>query len=1533
MLQQGLRGARLTALRVVIMGSLIAGLSACDGDTLIFPKKHHSSSSDSSPSSVSSAQSSDAASSLPDASSASSVGFSSAEGSSSIGNSSSNDSDSSSSVDDGSSSSQIIVSSSSAPSGYTSLAPNIINDGNPFEGAHFYVSPDIATLMDESIAMMDPASAVAQKMETVKRVPSAVWLDRIEAIYGGEANGGRRSLEGHFEAAKAQQLDRVEDGVLPPMTAVIIVYNLPDRDCAAAASNGTLHSDMDGMRIYQEQYIDVIADTFAQYPNIRIVAMLEPDSYPNMLTNLGVPTCQEVDDKQIYEKGIQYAIAKFADMPNVYTYVDIAHSGWLGWENNRTKAVEGFTALVKGATPSGSLDVIRGFASNTSNYTPLEEPYIDPSDDTIVSNSFYGYNRMVDENSYVDALHSEFVANGFATDLGFIIDTARNGWGGENRPSSADGTVSSRIDRRTARGSWCNVDGAGIGERPKANPDPSRPYIDAYYWMKPPGESDGIADPNATTANEEGKSFDHMCGPTNADALSGAPHAGHWFHEQFVMLVENAYPPIELTPITDPMVPSDSDQDGVNDTADQCPNTAADATVDANGCSAEQLIVDADNDGVDDAVDQCLGTAAGETVNSEGCSEAQLFVDSDGDGVNDADDQCLETPAGADVNAEGCALSQLDSDNDTVTDDKDQCPNTPAGETANVDGCSRSQTDADNDGVSDALDMCADTAEGAPVDEHGCSEDQNFVDADQDGVEDGADRCPSTPANAEVDEFGCAASERDTDGDGVNDDADQCANTPTDETVDANGCSASQTDSDNDGVLDNIDQCDNTPAGEVANSEGCSPSQVDSDNDGIFDNADKCANTPTGETANADGCSPSQTDSDNDGVFDSADNCADTPAGETANADGCSPSQLDSDNDGVTDDVDQCSNTPTNETADANGCSASQSDSDRDTIDDSVDLCPATPAGETVNADGCSASQRDTDNDGVKDNVDQCPNTPANATVNEDGCAASELDSDGDGVSNADDQCADTPATESADSQGCSPSQRDDDDDGVNNAIDQCPMTPANAITNTEGCAESELDSDNDGVNNAIDMCAATPAGSTVDANGCAPSQLDSDNDGTNDAIDQCPNTPAGVPLDAQGCAASQLTGDADTGAGLWESESCMGCHGNFANDPNAALRAIDADNLLLTSDAELADYIAVNMPSKDAPCAGQCAADVAAYFRTLPPAPMDNDMDGVTDDVDACLGTPSNVPTDQQGCAASQLTGNADTGAGLWESESCMGCHGSFANDPDAALRAIDANNLLLTTDAELADYIAVNMPSEANPCSGQCAADVAAYFRNLPEAPMLVDSDMDGIEDGADACPNTGAGLTVNAEGCHTDQLAGDASNGKTLWDAGEAAKCSTCHGNSANDSGAAYPIDPQNLSDGRTPDMIASYIEADMQKLGTNCTGQCAADIAAYFLTFEEAGLTQAQIDARVDAGKTLYTGGSDNSCVGCHGADGTSAFFDVIVDSTRSYSEIVDLLNTGMGSMPTCKPAGDCAEPLADYIWVEFLGKTLTPDGGI
>jgi OOP family OmpA-OmpF porin len=91
---------------------------------------------------------------------------------------------------------------------------------------------------------------------------------------------------------------------------------------------------------------------------------------------------------------------------------------------------------------------------------------------------------------------------------------------------------------------------------------------------------------------------------------------------------------------------------------------------------------DTDNDGVYDAVDRCPNSPAGTQVDPTGCS-----VDMDNDGVLNTVDQCPNTPAGTKVNAKGCSVD-LDKDSDGVLDIEDKCPDTPMTDKVDADGCS-----------------------------------------------------------------------------------------------------------------------------------------------------------------------------------------------------------------------------------------------------------------------------------------------------------------------------------------------------------------------------------------------------------------------------------------------------------------------------------------------------------------------------------------------------------------------------------------------------------------------------------------------------------------------------------------------------------------------------------------------------------------------------------------------------------------------------------------------------------------------------
>jgi cellulose 1,4-beta-cellobiosidase len=447
---------------------------------------------------------------------------------------------------------------------------------NPFVGATMYKSPDYAEKVQTSIDRTTDA-ALRAKMQIVAQTPTAVWLDRIAAIQGNVTSAG---LQEHLDNALAQRAGTT------PIVAMFVIYDLPGRDCAALASNGELPLTAAGLARYRTEYIDAIASIMRrpEYQTIRIVTVIEPDGLPNLVTNLSDPECAQANSSGLYVQGVQYALNQLHAIPNVYTYMDLGHSGWLGWPNNASGAVSLFNTVATGTTAGrASMD---GFVTNTANDTSLREPFMTANQQLnggpVMNANFFQFNPDIDEVSFAADMYARFTGAGFSPNIGFLIDTSRNGWGGPGRPTGPSPSMdlntfvnASKIDPRQHRGLWCNQSGAGLGERPQAAPAgfPAS-HLDAFVWVKPPGDSDGSS---SLIPNDEGKGFDRMCDPTFTtqygvltNALPNAPISGGWFHEQFVQLVQNALPVVGGGP--------------------SCTNPpAAPATVTATAISASQI--------------------------------------------------------------------------------------------------------------------------------------------------------------------------------------------------------------------------------------------------------------------------------------------------------------------------------------------------------------------------------------------------------------------------------------------------------------------------------------------------------------------------------------------------------------------------------------------------------------------------------------------------------------------------------------------------------------------------------------------------------------------------------------------------------------------------------------------------------------------------------------------------------------------------------------------------------------------------------
>jgi len=430
-------------------------------------------------------------------------------------------------------------------------------------------------------------------------------------------------------------------------------------------------------------------------------------------------------------------------------------------------------------------------------------------------------------------------------------------------------------------------------------------------------------------------------------------------------------------PVDEP-APVDTDQDGVPDVDDNCPELA----------NAGQE--DADQDTVGDACDKCPESNPDDKDNDQVCDDVDncpedanaAQADSDQDGVGDACDPCPNA-------------APDDVDQDDVCDDTDNCPGV----------FNPKQMDSDNDKLGD---LCDDDPNG-----NGCP--FGVKDSDADGVCDNEDNCPSV----------FNEDQQNKDGDFYGDVCDPCP-------------LAYLNDSDLDGVCNNEDNCVWAPNPQQENTDGDSFGNAcdkcpadplnDEDSDGLCADADNC---PTISNV-------SQADSDQDGVGDVCDACQATPGEDPDKDDICgaddncpavaNTDQADSDADGVGDACDPCPEDALNDGDDDTICApkdncpdifnVTQLDSDGDQVGDACDVCP-------------KDADDDIDADEICGDTDNCPEV-----YNPD-----QLDSDGDQVGDAcDSAVADPPPSDDTGTPGADAGPVDDaghtTDTGDNPALD-----------------------------------------------------------------------------------------------------------------------------------------------------------------------------------------------------------------------------------------------------------------------------------------------------------------------------------------------------------------------------------------------------------------------------------------------------------------------------------------------------------------
>lgn len=282
--------------------------------------------------------------------------------------------------------------------------------GNLLQGATLYVDP-ISNAYVQIESWGDITSEDSVDLFQIASQPTARWFgDWYDDI----------------EASVDDYVSTVTDaGDLP----VMVVYNIPNRDCGNYSAGGT--SGADDYRTWIQDFANGVGDRAA-------VVILEPDALPL--------DCLYEDSVDL----LSDAVTLLKSKPGMVVYIDAGHPNWIDSTEMATRLTNANVAEAD------------GFSLNVSN--------------------FYTTSENVEYGEAISRLIG---------DKHFIIDTSRNGngWNGE----------------------WCNPSGMSLGQTPTTDTGYER--VDAFLWVKPPGESDGNC--------------------------NGGPSAGTWWLDYALGLVRN----------------------------------------------------------------------------------------------------------------------------------------------------------------------------------------------------------------------------------------------------------------------------------------------------------------------------------------------------------------------------------------------------------------------------------------------------------------------------------------------------------------------------------------------------------------------------------------------------------------------------------------------------------------------------------------------------------------------------------------------------------------------------------------------------------------------------------------------------------------------------------------------------------------------------------------------------------------------------------------------------------------------------------
>ena len=392
---------------------------------------------------------------------------------------------------------------------------------NPFEAkGGFYVSRErhwqLVRALNGTHAGTDDAAITG--LLSAWNAPVGIWVDGKTRIRGASKAAAGSSTASRAPSATIEDVLRAAAALPAPQPLVVIVLHaLPNRQCNSAAPSSEIcchyaasglgassivgtcdyargaqggdAPDCDvGLAEYKADVVDVLATLLAEYEQrVPVALVIEPGSFSSLALGSSAHACTSTATRQSYIDGVAYAIDALSDRaPSAALYLDAGDGSQLGWGERVRSYVTQVARL-------GSLARrLRGFATNVGGYQPLglacpaehagslpsfcrAHPH-EPCCATDPCSLLARYNSGVGELNYVQLLAKHMHIAMPDLKPRFLVDTGRSG------------VEHSRVDCESA----CNLRRAGFGALP--TPHTALPaVVDAYFWVHPPGVSDGCS--------------------------------------------------------------------------------------------------------------------------------------------------------------------------------------------------------------------------------------------------------------------------------------------------------------------------------------------------------------------------------------------------------------------------------------------------------------------------------------------------------------------------------------------------------------------------------------------------------------------------------------------------------------------------------------------------------------------------------------------------------------------------------------------------------------------------------------------------------------------------------------------------------------------------------------------------------------------------------------------------------------------------------------------------------------------------------